>query len=149
MITGARANLHLRDGMAAVKEKVKSGKVVRPAPTQQNGKNRHSPFVAAPYFVVDMFESKEPLNLAHNATNQEKAQRKFWSAVEGCGVVEVDGTEPLTFAKGDAAVIPASWGVYSASAVVIGVSQGLCAWKAASRAGDKNVVSACFRIVIR
>ncbi len=48
--------------MAAVKEKVKSGKVVRPAPEQiGGGKNRHAPLVRAPYFVVDMFEAKDPL----------------------------------------------------------------------------------------
>lgn len=56
---GRPRELHLKDGMAAVKEKVKSGKVVRPAPTQmQGGKNRHAPLVGAPYFVVDMFEAK-------------------------------------------------------------------------------------------
>jgi threonine dehydrogenase-like Zn-dependent dehydrogenase len=29
-------------------------------------------------------------------------------AVEGCGIVEAPGTEPVTLAKGDAVVIPAS-----------------------------------------
>jgi len=62
---GRPRELHLKDGMAAVKEKVKSGKVVRPAPQQMRGsKNRHAPLVAASYFVVDMFEAKDPLELA-------------------------------------------------------------------------------------
>src|SRR4029077_16205218 len=62
---GRPRELHLKDGIAAVKEKVKSGKVVRPAPQQMPGsRNRHAPLVGAPYFVVDMLEAKEPLQLA-------------------------------------------------------------------------------------
>src|SRR6201984_1893571 len=39
---GRPRELHLKDGMAAVKVNVKSGKVLRPAP-KQNGKNRRAP----------------------------------------------------------------------------------------------------------
>src|SRR5215471_19036134 len=56
---GRPRELHLEDGMAAVKEKVGSGRVLRPAP-REVGKNRYSPLIGAPYFVVDMFECKEP-----------------------------------------------------------------------------------------
>src|SRR5947199_252336 len=43
---GRPRELHLKNGMAAVKEKVRSGKVVRPAPEQmRGGKNRHAPLV--------------------------------------------------------------------------------------------------------
>src|SRR2546427_12307231 len=56
---GRPRELHLKEGLAAVKENVKSGKVVRPAPTQVNG-NRRGSLIAAPYFSVDMFELKEP-----------------------------------------------------------------------------------------
>ncbi len=107
---GRPRELHLKDGMAAVKEKVKSGKVLRSAP-QENGKNRHSPLVAAPYFVVDMFEAKEPLNLA-TTDDSGKSSAQILVGLEGCGVIEVDGMEPLTLAKGDAAVIPASMGKF-------------------------------------
>jgi mannose-6-phosphate isomerase class I len=50
-------------------------------------------------------------------------------AIEGCGVVEATGMEPVTLAKGDAAVIPASleafgvrpqWGVSFLKAYVPG-----------------------------
>jgi mannose-6-phosphate isomerase class I len=34
-------------------------------------------------------------------------------AVEGCGVVEAQGRDPVTFAKGDAVVIPAAWAAFS------------------------------------
>ncbi|HTS37714.1 MAG TPA: type I phosphomannose isomerase catalytic subunit [Candidatus Solibacter sp.] len=107
---GRPRELHLKDGMAAVKEKVSSGKVVRAAPAQiGGGKSRRSPLVAAPYFVVDMFEGKEPLELAtHDDSGKSSAQ--ILVAIEGCGVVEVDGMEPVTLAKGDAVVVPASVG---------------------------------------
>jgi mannose-6-phosphate isomerase class I len=93
--------------MAAVREKVKSGKVVRPAPNQIPGsRNRHSPLVAAPYFVVDMFEAKDSFRLP---TRDEAGKNsvQILVAVEGCGVIEAPGTDPVTFAKGDAVVIPA------------------------------------------
>src|SRR5713101_7617461 len=49
---GRHRELHLQEGLAAVKLKVASGKVVRPAPTQVPGSNnRRAPLVAAPYFV--------------------------------------------------------------------------------------------------
>jgi hypothetical protein len=41
--------LHLKEGLAAVKLKVASGKVVRPAPVQITGSNnRQAPLVTAP-----------------------------------------------------------------------------------------------------
>jgi mannose-6-phosphate isomerase len=58
---GRPRELHLKEGLAAVKESVASGKVIRPAPTMMDGtKNRRSPLVASPFFVVEMFELKEP-----------------------------------------------------------------------------------------
>jgi mannose-6-phosphate isomerase len=104
---GRPRELHLKDGMAAVREKVKSGKVVRPAPSQIPGsRNRHSPLVAAPYFVVDMFEAKDSLSLP-TRDESDKNSVQILVAVEGCGVIESPGTNPVTFAKGDAVVIPA------------------------------------------
>lgn len=105
---GRPRELHLKDGLAAVKEKAKSGKVVRPAPEQiPGGKNRREPLIAAPYFVVEMFEAKDPLELA---TRDESGKNsvQILVAVEGCGVIEAAGMDPVTLAKGDAAVIPAS-----------------------------------------
>jgi mannose-6-phosphate isomerase class I len=37
-----------------------------------------------------------------------KSSAQILVAVEGCGVVESAGAEPVTLAKGDAAVVPAS-----------------------------------------
>ena len=105
---GRPRELHLKDGMAAVKEKVGSGKVVRPAPEQMRGsKNRHAPLVAAPYFVVDMFEAKDPLELStQDASGKSSVQ--ILVGVEGCGVIEATSNEPVTLAKGDAVVVPAA-----------------------------------------
>lgn len=104
---GRPRELHLENGLAAVKEKVASGKVVRPAPSQLGGsKNRRAPLVAAPYFVVDMFEAKEMLELA-TGDDSGKSSVQILVATEGCGVIETPGMESVTLAKGDAVVIPA------------------------------------------
>ena len=104
---GRPRELHLKDGLAAVKENAKSGKVVRPAPSQIGaGKSRKAPLVAAPYFAVDMFEVKEPLQLS-TRDDSGKSSVQILTAVDGCGVIEVAGMEPVTLAKGDAVVVPA------------------------------------------
>jgi mannose-6-phosphate isomerase len=110
---GRPRELHLKDGLAAVKEKVRSGKVVRPTPAQIRGtNNRHVPLVAAPYFVVDMFETKDVLEL-RASDDSDRASVQILVAVEGCGVIEAPGMEPVTLAKGDAVVIPACIGEFS------------------------------------
>ena len=109
---GRPRELHLKDGMAAVKEKVRSGKVVRPAPAQiRGGKSRYAPLVAAPYFVVDMFEAKDEIDLA-TRDDSGKTSVQILVAVEGCGVVEAPGMDPVTLAKGDAVVLPANIGTF-------------------------------------
>jgi mannose-6-phosphate isomerase len=109
---GRQRELHLREGMAAVKEKVKSGKVVRPAPEQMRGsKNRRASLVSAPYFVVDMFEAKEPLELA-TRDDSRRSSVQILVAVEGCGVIEAAGMDPVTLVKGDAVVVPACVGEF-------------------------------------
>ncbi len=107
---GRPRELHLQDGLAAVKEKVASGKVVRPAPSQLGAsRNRRAPLIAAPYFVVDIFEAKEALELAtHDDSARSSAQ--ILVAIEGCGVIEVPGMGSVTLAKGDAVVVPACVG---------------------------------------
>lgn len=109
---GRPRELHLKDGLAAVKENVRSGKVVRPAPTQiSGGKNRHERLIAAPYFVVDKFEVKAPLQLStHDASGRSSVH--ILVAVEGCGAVGVAGLESVTLAKGDAVVVPACVGTF-------------------------------------
>jgi len=115
---GRPRELHLKEGLAAVKEKVVSGKVIRPAPTMVNGtKNRRSPLVASPFFVVEMYELKEPQVFRTTDLQTEDAAGKssvqILVAVDGCAVVEARGAEPVTLAKGDAVVVPASVGEFN------------------------------------
>ena len=100
--------LHLERGLASVKERTASGKVIRPAPVAINGgKSRCSSMIIAPYFTVDLFELKEPQAFS-TADDAGKTSVQILVAMEGCGVVEAQGRDPVTLAKGDAVVIPAA-----------------------------------------
>jgi mannose-6-phosphate isomerase len=105
---GRPRELHLKQGLAAIKEQVRSGKVIRPAPSQlDSAANRRAPMISSPYFVVDMFELKAPHKFE---TKVGKRSVQILVAVEGCGIVEAPGTNPVTLAKGDAVVVPAAVG---------------------------------------
>src|SRR5262249_43828342 len=109
---GRPRELHLKDGLSAVKEKVASGKVIRPAPVELNGtKNRRASLIAAPYFVVDSYELKANQDF-QTRDDSGKSSVQILVAVEGCGIVEAQGAQPVTFNKGDAVVIPASVGEF-------------------------------------
>jgi mannose-6-phosphate isomerase len=103
--------LHLVRGLASVKERTASGKVIRPAPVSIHGGNsRQSSMIVAPYFTVDLFELKEPHVFSTTESEKNAAGKtsvQILVAVEGCGVVEAQGRDPVTLAKGDAVVIPA------------------------------------------
>jgi mannose-6-phosphate isomerase len=103
---GRPRELHLKDGLAAVKTQVGSGKVVRPAAEQLNGARREQ-LVAAPYFVVERFELNSPKLFS---TTDESGTRsvQIMVALDGAGIVEAHGSDPITFAKGDAVVVPAN-----------------------------------------
>jgi mannose-6-phosphate isomerase len=109
---GRPRELHLREGLSVLKEQVRSGKVVRPAARAMDGtKNLCSPLVASPYFVVDLFDLKEPQEFPV-AEKQSKSSVQILVCVDGCGVLEGDGVEATTFTKGDAVVVPASTGEF-------------------------------------
>jgi mannose-6-phosphate isomerase class I len=58
-----------------------------------------------------MFEAKEPLELeTHDDSGRSSVQ--ILVAVEGCGVIEAAGMDPVTLAKGDAVVVPAYVGKF-------------------------------------
>jgi mannose-6-phosphate isomerase len=109
---GRPRELHLKEGLAAIKEKVGSGKVVRPAPSDLNGGgNRRAPLISSPYFAVDMFELKQPHSF-RTQHGKEKNSVQILVAVEGCGIVEAAGANPVTLARGDAVVVPAAVGEF-------------------------------------
>lgn len=104
---GRPRELHLKNGMAAIKEKVPSGKAIRPAPVNLPGsQNLKSALVASSHFVVDMFELKEP-QAFQTQGESGKTSTQILTAIEGCGLVESSGAEPVIVAKGDAVVVPA------------------------------------------
>jgi mannose-6-phosphate isomerase len=110
---GRPRELHLKEGLAAIKENAPSGKVIRPAPAAIGStNNRRSPLVASSFFVVELFELKEPQSFStSNLRTRDEADKssvQILVAVEGCAVVEAPGAEPVTLAKGDAVVVPAS-----------------------------------------
>lgn len=110
---GRPRELHLQQGLAAMKERTGAGKVVRPAPKEISGtRNRRAPLVASPYFVVEMLDLKDSQEF-QTTDDSGKNSVQILIAVEGCGVVEAAGAEPVTLAKGDAVVIPASTGQFS------------------------------------
>jgi mannose-6-phosphate isomerase len=119
--------LHLERGLASVKERVASGKVIRSAPVSlgsgdpdssgvdgpnRQSSNRRSVMVAAPYFVVDLFELKQPQEFV-TTDGSGKNSAQILVALEGCGIVEAPGAPPVTLAKGDAVVVPASLSGFS------------------------------------
>jgi len=96
---GRPRELHLKEGLAAVKEKVASGKVVRPGPSAMpHSKNNVASMIRAPYFVVDQYELREP-QAFRTADETGKNSVQILVAVEGCGIVEAPGMEPVTLAK--------------------------------------------------
>jgi mannose-6-phosphate isomerase len=109
---GRPRELHLERGLASVKEKVKSGKVIRPAPVAIDGKSRRSAMISAPYFAVDLFELKTPCDLTTRDDSGENSVQ-ILVAIDGLGVVESKGRDPVTLAKGDAVVVPAGLGEFS------------------------------------
>jgi mannose-6-phosphate isomerase len=110
---GRPRELHLKEGLAAIKETNNSGKVIRPAPFALNGStNRRSPLISSPYFAVEMFELKEPQKFRTN-DKSGKHSVQILVAVEGCGIVEASGANPVTLARGDAVVVPAAAGEFS------------------------------------
>lgn len=109
---GRPRELHLKDGLAALKEKVPSGKVARTEARDLNGTgNRKQPMIAAPRFVVDRFDLK---SLHDFSTGDEsgKDSVQILVAVDGCGLVEAEGADPVMLAKGDAVVVPAAAGTF-------------------------------------
>jgi mannose-6-phosphate isomerase len=105
---GRPRELHLKEGLKAVRLQVASGKTMRAAPAQIAGSaNRQAALVAAPYFIVDMFEMKDAQEL-NTRDDSGNGSAQILVALEGCGVVEAAGSEPVTLTKGDAVVVPAA-----------------------------------------
>jgi mannose-6-phosphate isomerase len=102
---GRPRELHLKDGLRVIKEKVLSGKV-RPRPFSNldgNG-NRLQSLIASEYFAVEKFELTS--GQAFPAL-PGKTSAQILVATEGAGALLAHGFEPVQFAMGDAVVVPA------------------------------------------
>lgn len=95
---GRPRELHVEQGLAAMKLATDSGKVERrPANGMTN-------LVTAPSFVVDRMVVKQETKLP---PQKGKPSVRVLVALDGCGVVESAGHHPVTMAKGECVVLPA------------------------------------------
>ena len=93
---GRPRELHIQDGIAAIKLDTRAGKVVR------QGGDDSNVLVRSPFFEVEKFRLAGPLT-----GTVSLASPHILVAIEGAGVVESAGMEPVSFAKGEAVVVPA------------------------------------------
>lgn len=96
---GRPRELHLNNGMEAVKERTAAGKVA-PRVTA----NQHVNLITVPPFAVDKFKFDGP---RHFGAEHSGNSAQIFVALDGCGVVSSPGTADVTFARGEAVVIPA------------------------------------------
>jgi len=99
---GRPRDLHVEQGLAATKEKTRAGKV------RLRGDEGMATLVASPSFIVERFRlNKQDSHWSgENTTGWNTVE--LLVATEGCGVVEVEGVQPVTFARGDIIIVPAS-----------------------------------------
>jgi len=94
---GRPRELQIEDGVAAIKLKTRAGKVVRKPGDDPNT------LVESPFFRV------EKLKLAAVLSSQVTPESPHVVvAVDGSGILEAPGMEPISFARGGAVVVPAS-----------------------------------------
>jgi mannose-6-phosphate isomerase len=99
---GRPRELHVKDGIAAIKLNTRAGKVVR-----TDGKDPNF-LVRSSFFQVEKWKLSSPLE-----AGVSPASPHILVATEGAGVVESAGMEPVSFAKGEAVVVPACVHTYT------------------------------------
>jgi mannose-6-phosphate isomerase len=114
---GRPRELHVEDGLAATKLHTNAGKVGRASLQARVSADKNlaepasagaSILVRSPFFQVEKIPLREPMH-----TEVSPNSPHILVAVGGAGVVESHGMEPITFATGDAVVIPACVGAYT------------------------------------
>lgn len=94
---GRPRELHIEAGLAAIKLHSDAGKVLR------NAKDDGRFLVRSPFFQVERMGLNSEL-----ATEVTPDSAHIIVAMDGSGVLESAGMEPVSFARGDAVVVPAS-----------------------------------------
>ena len=101
---GRPRQLHVAEGLRAVKERTHAGRVTPGREHSEDGKTQVN-LVTSPSFVVDKFKLARPWQFQR----PQQAKRGVWClvATAGCGVIESEGSAPVTFSTGEAIVVPA------------------------------------------
>jgi mannose-6-phosphate isomerase len=104
---GRPRQLHLEQGMAAIREKTHAGWVARQAapkaaPQEANG---CEVLVSSPCFMVERYKVEGPVALA---ATPGKSSMQVLVCLDGGAVVESAASQPLPFMRGEAVVIPAA-----------------------------------------
>ena len=105
---GRPRQLHLEQGMAAIREKTHAGWVtpnVTPNVTPGVAPKACEVLLASPCFIVERFKIEEPLTFTAPPGNSSV---QVLVCLEGGAVVESSGSEPVTFMRGEAVVVPAA-----------------------------------------
>jgi mannose-6-phosphate isomerase len=99
---GRPRELHIKDGIAAIKLDSRAGKVVH------NSESDPHVLVRSPFFQVEKMKLREPLQASVSRESPHVVV-----AIEGAGIIESAGMEPISFTKGEAVVVPASVPAYT------------------------------------
>jgi mannose-6-phosphate isomerase len=97
---GRPRELHIENGLKVTKERTHAGKV---APVQDGDITR---VIAAPNFIVEKISLREPQQYVSPSSGKRTV--RILVGLEGGGVVQSPGSQPVTFTKGEAVVIPAA-----------------------------------------
>lgn len=95
---GRPRQLHVEQGLAAMKENTRAGKV------KSMGGNGRIVLVSSPCFEVDKFVLKQEKDFS--TSDERGTSPHCLVAVRGGGVVESEGNAPVPFNKGEAVVVP-------------------------------------------
>ena len=101
---GRPRELHVEKGMQVMRERTAAGKVV---PQPADGRDL---LVASSCFIVERYKSETPIPFDNSG---ERSSAEVLVAVDGCGVVESEGSQPVSFNRGEAVIIPASVPAFS------------------------------------
>jgi mannose-6-phosphate isomerase len=95
---GRPRELHLRQGLEAIKERTEAGKCQRTRIA-----DCEEQLTATPCFAVNKLTLTDS-----KVFDADASSPRVLVAVDGCGVIETEGSSPVTFTRGEAVIIPAS-----------------------------------------
>jgi mannose-6-phosphate isomerase len=102
---GRPRELHIERGLEAMKEVTRAGKV------KSRGGNGRVVLISSPSFEVDKLILKTEKSFSTEA-NGARSSPHCIVGLRGCGIIECDGAQSITVARGEAAVVPACIGAY-------------------------------------